>query len=48
MKNPCKTCMERDLCRGEFPCRVKQKYNRWKDGVSQIRRKFRGEKANKA
>ena len=26
MRDPCKKCMERDFCGGQFPCRKKKDY----------------------
>ena len=31
MKDPCKgKCIERDFCQGEYPCKKKQAFIRWK------------------
>lgn len=42
MKDPCKSCLEQDFCQGEFPCRRKEGYLKWKEGVARIRKKFKG------
>lgn len=47
MKDPCKTCIENDLCQSLFPCKRRLGYLRWKEGVAQIRKKFRGEQPRK-
>lgn len=37
MKNPCDICLERDFCQGEFPCKKRLAFLKWKDKAAQIR-----------
>ena len=40
MKDPCKNkCIERDFCQGEFPCRKRLAYLRWKEKAALIWKK---------
>ena len=36
MDNPCKTCIEHDFCQGEFPCKRRLAFLRWKEKAAQI------------
>lgn len=38
MNNPCEKCIERDFYKGEFPCKKKEPYTRWKERCERIRK----------
>ena len=36
MENPCNTCIEHDFCQGEFPCKKRLAFLRWKEKAARI------------
>lgn len=36
MTNPCTKCIEHDFCQGEFPCKRRLAFLRWKEKAQEI------------
>lgn len=49
MTNPCESCEDHDLCQGEFPCKKRLAYIRWKEKAASIwkREKTKNERMGK-